>query len=52
MNFDVKRCTCANGSFTKDVGIGVCMRCGLDSCSWYGCFVKGCDCSREKVSRR
>ena len=49
---ETRPCTCADNSYTKDVGIGVCMKCGRDSCSWYGCFVRGCNCKREKVSRR
>jgi len=47
-----RRCACANNSYTKDLGIGIYMRCGLDSYSWYGCFVKDCDCKREGASRK
>lgn len=34
------------------VGIGMCMKCGLPSCSFYGCFIKNHECKNPKVGHR
>lgn len=33
------------------IGVGICMKCGLPSCSYHGCFVENHNCNNKKMLR-